>query len=111
MGWALCRVLKLVDDDCGQEKIEFADDMLVGHAGAKVYNGDVILTYAFSSVVLRILTAAHEVTLTRVIATSVRPAEIPVHVVKRYQHFGARFDLKHHVICASYSWTQAGRLV
>ena len=85
-------MLKLVDDNCWQEKIEFADDMLVGHAGAKVYNGDVILTYAFSSVVLRILTAAHEVMLTRVIATSVRPAEHTVHVVKRYQHLGACFN-------------------
>ncbi|KAK9814224.1 hypothetical protein WJX72_002536 [[Myrmecia] bisecta] len=41
-----------------QEKILFADDILVQNAVQKVYNDDVILTYAFSSVVLNILVQA-----------------------------------------------------
>lgn len=44
-----------------QEKIVFADDMLVGNAVAKIDNGDVILTYAYSTVVFDILVKAHQV--------------------------------------------------
>ena len=32
------------------EKVVVADQVLVGHAVSKVYDGDVILTYAFSQV-------------------------------------------------------------
>ena len=44
-----------------QEKIVFADDMLVANAVAKIDDGDVILTYACSSVVFDILVTAHRV--------------------------------------------------
>ena len=46
-----------------QEKIVFADDMLVGNAVAKIDDGDVILTYAYSTVVFDILVKAHQVGL------------------------------------------------
>lgn len=44
-----------------QEKIVFADDMLVANAITKIEDGDVILTYASSSVVFDILVKAHQV--------------------------------------------------
>jgi translation initiation factor eIF-2B subunit delta len=44
-----------------QEKIMFADDVLVSHAATKVEDGDVILTYAFSEVVYELLLTAHKV--------------------------------------------------
>ena len=47
-----------------QEKIVFADNVLVTNAVAKVYDQDVILTYAFSSVVFNVLLRAHKVHLT-----------------------------------------------
>lgn len=46
-----------------QEKIVFADNVLVTNAVAKVYDEDVILTYAFSSVVFNVLLRAHKVCL------------------------------------------------
>lgn len=46
---------------CMQEKIVFADDMLVANAITKIEDGDVILTYASSSVVFDILVKAHQV--------------------------------------------------
>ena len=46
-----------------QEKIVFADSVLVTNAVAKVYNDDVILTYGFSSVVFNILLRASKVTI------------------------------------------------
>lgn len=46
-----------------QEKIVFADNVLVTNAVAKVYDQDVILTYAFSSVVFNVLLRAHKVYL------------------------------------------------
>lgn len=45
-----------------QEKIVFAGDMLVSNAIAKIEDGDVILTYAASSIVFDILVKAHQVT-------------------------------------------------
>lgn len=33
-----------------QEKVVLADQVLAGHAVAKVYDGDVIMTYSFSQV-------------------------------------------------------------
>jgi len=42
------------------EKVVVADQVLVGHAVSKVYDGDVILTYAFSQVVLEVLLAAQK---------------------------------------------------
>ena len=39
----------------------FADDMLVENAVAKIDDGDVILTYAYSTVVFDILVKAHQV--------------------------------------------------
>ena len=47
-----------------QEKIVFADNVLVRNAVAKVYDQDVILTYAFSSVIFDVLLRAHKVHLT-----------------------------------------------
>ena len=44
-----------------QEKIVFADSVLVTNAVAKVYNDDVILTYGFSSVIFNILLRASKV--------------------------------------------------
>lgn len=44
-----------------QEKIVFAGDMLVSNAIAKIEDGDVILTYAASSIVFDILVKAHQV--------------------------------------------------
>ncbi len=38
----------------------YADKALVEHAVAKVYDGDVVLTYAMSSVVLEVLLQAHQ---------------------------------------------------
>jgi hypothetical protein len=40
-------------------QVVYADRALVAHAVAKVYDGDVVLTYAFSSVVLEVLLQAH----------------------------------------------------
>ena len=48
-----------------QEKIVFADNVLVTNAVAKVYDQDVILTYAFSSVVFNVLLRAHKVRFAR----------------------------------------------
>ncbi|KAI8465109.1 MAG: translation initiation factor [Monoraphidium minutum] len=42
-----------------QEKVVLADEVLAGHAVAKVYDGDVIMTYGFSQVVLDVLLRAH----------------------------------------------------
>ncbi len=57
-----CRVLGIqVISLCMQEKIVFADDMLVANAITKIEDGDVILTYASSSVVFDILVKAHQV--------------------------------------------------
>jgi translation initiation factor 2B subunit (eIF-2B alpha/beta/delta family) len=39
--------------------VVYADRALVEHAVAKVYDGDVVLTYALSSVVLEVLLQAH----------------------------------------------------
>jgi len=44
-----------------QEKIVFADNVLVTNAVAKVYDDDVILTYSFSSVIFNILLRAKKV--------------------------------------------------
>lgn len=44
-----------------QEKIVFADNVLVTNAVAKVYSDDVILTYGFSSVVFNVLLRAKKV--------------------------------------------------
>lgn len=44
-----------------QEKIVFADNVLVTNAVAKVYTDDVILTYGFSSVVFNVLLRAKKV--------------------------------------------------
>ena len=44
-----------------QEKIVVADEVLVRKAVEKISDGDVILTYASSSVVYSILVAAHKV--------------------------------------------------
>ncbi len=44
-----------------QEKIVFAGDVLVRNAVLKLKDGDVILTFAFSSVVLAVLLSAYEV--------------------------------------------------
>lgn len=41
-----------------QEKVAMADKVLVEHAVTKVYDGDVILTYAYSQVVLEVLLSA-----------------------------------------------------
>ncbi len=46
-----------------QEKIVFAGDVLVRNAVQKVDDDDVILTYAFSSVILNILLRAQQVRL------------------------------------------------
>ena len=46
---------------CAQEKIVFAGDMLASNAIAKIEDGDVILTYASSSIVFDILVKAHQV--------------------------------------------------
>ena len=46
-----------------QEKIVFADSILVTNAVAKVYNDDVILTYGFSSVIFNILLRASKVSI------------------------------------------------
>ena len=43
------------------EKIIFAGSMVVANAASKVEDGDVVLTYAHSSIVLQILQAAREV--------------------------------------------------
>lgn len=43
-----------------QEKIVVADEVLVRKAVEKISDGDVILTYASSSVVYSILVAAHK---------------------------------------------------
>ncbi|BDA49360.1 Translation initiation factor eIF-2B subunit delta at C-terminar half [Coccomyxa sp. Obi] len=57
-----------------QEKIVFADDMLVANAITKIEDGDVILTYASSSVVFDILTKAHQAGRRfRVILADARP--------------------------------------
>lgn len=54
---------ELVDkiDTYIQEKIVFADNVLVTNAVAKVYTDDVILTYGFSSVVFNVLLRAKKV--------------------------------------------------
>lgn len=44
-----------------QEKIVFADNVLVTNAVAKLYDDDVILTYSFSSVIFNILLRAKKV--------------------------------------------------
>ena len=44
-----------------QEKIVFADDMLVKNAVAKIDDGDVILTYGYSSTVFAIFLQAQQV--------------------------------------------------
>lgn len=44
-----------------QEKILIADQQLVATAAAKVVTGDVILTFAASSVVLEVLLQTHAV--------------------------------------------------
>ena len=44
-----------------QEKIVFADNVLVTNAVAKVYTDDIILTYGFSSVVFNVLLRAKKV--------------------------------------------------
>ena len=44
-----------------QEKIVFADDMLVKNAVAKIDDGDVILTYGYSSTVFAIFMQAQQV--------------------------------------------------
>lgn len=44
-----------------QEKIVFADNVLVTNAVAKLYTDDVILTYGFSSVVFNVLLRAKKV--------------------------------------------------
>lgn len=47
---------------CAQEKIVFADEQLMATAGAKINaTGDVILTFAASSIVLAALLQAHQV--------------------------------------------------
>ena len=43
------------------EKILFAGSMVVANAASKIEDGDIVLTYAHSSVILRILQAAREV--------------------------------------------------
>ena len=43
------------------EKVVFAGSMVVANAAAKIEDGDVVLTYAHSSVVLQILEAARQV--------------------------------------------------
>jgi hypothetical protein len=45
-----------------QEKIAFAGDVLVRNAVVKVVDDDVVLTYAFSSIILNILLRAQQVT-------------------------------------------------
>lgn len=45
-----------------QEKIVFADNVLVTNAVAKVYDEDIVLTYGFSSVVFNVLLRARQVT-------------------------------------------------
>ena len=54
---------ELVDkiDTYIQEKIVFADNVLVTNAVAKVYDQDVVLTYGFSSVVFNVLLRARKV--------------------------------------------------
>ena len=47
-----------------QEKIVFADDMLVKNAVAKVDDGDIILTYGYSSIVFSIFVQAQKVGIT-----------------------------------------------
>lgn len=49
-----------------QEKIAFAGDVLVRNAVVKVVDDDVVLTYAFSSIILNILLRAQQVTRWRV---------------------------------------------
>ena len=44
-----------------QEKIVFADDMLVRNAVAKIDDGDIILTYGYSSIVFSIFMQAQKV--------------------------------------------------
>ena len=44
-----------------QEKIIFADDMLVRNAVAKIDDGDIILTYGYSSIVFSIFVQAQKV--------------------------------------------------
>ena len=44
-----------------QEKVVFADDMLVRNAVAKIDDGDIILTYGYSSVVFSIFMQAQKV--------------------------------------------------
>ena len=48
-----------------QEKIAFAGDVLVRNAVVKVVDDDVVLTYAFSSIILNILLKAQQVTRRR----------------------------------------------
>ena len=48
-----------------QEKIAFAGDVLVRNAVVKVVDDDVVLTYAFSSIILNILLRAQQVTRRR----------------------------------------------
>ncbi len=43
-----------------QEKIVFADEQLVATADTKIATGDVVLTYAASSVVLEVLLHSHQ---------------------------------------------------
>ena len=43
------------------EKIVFANNLVVSNAVTKVEDGDVILTYAFSSVIFNIMLRAHKV--------------------------------------------------
>eukprot|EP00891_Asterochloris_glomerata_P001719 jgi/Astpho2/1719/Aster-x1026 len=47
-------------DDFMKQKIEFAGEILVSYAVAKVYDGDVILTFGFSTTVLDVLLAAQK---------------------------------------------------
>lgn len=47
-----------------QEKIVFADDMLVKNAVAKIDDGDIILTYGYSSIVFSIFVQAQKVGIT-----------------------------------------------
>ncbi|KAL1824730.1 hypothetical protein ACET3Z_011508 [Daucus carota] len=78
------------------EKIVLADKIIVGHAVAKVREGDVLLTYGSSSVVEMILLRAHELgTGFRVVVVDSRPKLEGQALVRRLVQKGVNCTYTH----------------
>lgn len=78
------------------EKIVLADKIIVGHAVAKIRDGDVLLTYGSSSVVEMILLRAHELgTGFRVVVVDSRPKLEGQALVRRLVQKGVKCTYTH----------------